>query len=69
MLPMLVSSHLEIDLVKFCFIFGKFPPDHCSKPFGNGSSGDSTTEPFIAAHNFILSHAIATKIYKRSSKV
>ncbi|KAM0949327.1 putative beta-glucosidase [Dioscorea sansibarensis] len=53
-------------LVNFGFILGGFPPEYCSKPFGNCSSGDSITEPFIAAHNIILSHAIATQIYKRS---
>lgn len=36
---------------------GIYPPSHCSAPFGNCSLGDSEKEPFIGAHNMILSHA------------
>ncbi|KAL3519500.1 hypothetical protein ACH5RR_017649 [Cinchona calisaya] len=41
-----------------------FPPSRCSKPFRNCSAGDSEKEPFIAAHNIILAHAAAVKVYK-----
>ncbi|KAG6695229.1 hypothetical protein I3842_09G086300 [Carya illinoinensis] len=43
---------------------GIYPPSRCSHPFGNCSSGDSEKEPFIAAHNMILSHAAAVDIYR-----
>ncbi|EEF43903.1 beta-glucosidase, putative [Ricinus communis] len=43
---------------------GIFPPAHCSGSFGNCSSGDSDREPFIAAHNMILSHAAAVDVYR-----
>ncbi|OMO95719.1 Glycoside hydrolase, family 1 [Corchorus olitorius] len=40
------------------------PPNRCSKPFGNCTAGDSSTEPYIAAHHMILSHAEAVKRYR-----
>ncbi|KAK9733674.1 hypothetical protein RND81_04G083400 [Saponaria officinalis] len=45
---------------------GNLPPGRCSSPFGVGkcSQGNSTTEPYIAAHNILLAHASATKLYK-----
>ncbi|KAJ4838704.1 hypothetical protein Tsubulata_003143 [Turnera subulata] len=45
-------------------IGGRFPPGRCSSRFGNCSHGDSEKEPFIAAHNMIMSHAIAVDIYR-----
>ncbi|XP_031264936.1 beta-glucosidase 46-like isoform X2 [Pistacia vera] len=43
---------------------GEYPPSHCSRPFGNCSRGNSEMEPFIAAHNVILSHATAVHKYR-----
>lgn len=43
---------------------GTYPPSHCSSSFGNCSSGDSEREPFVAAHNIILSHAAAVNTYR-----
>ncbi|RWW06917.1 hypothetical protein GW17_00029721 [Ensete ventricosum] len=45
---------------------GVFPPNRCSKPFGllNCSVGDSTTEPYIATHNLLLSHASVVSLYR-----
>ncbi|XP_050288617.1 beta-glucosidase 46-like isoform X4 [Quercus robur] len=43
---------------------GDYPPCRCSWPFGNCSSGDSEKEPFVVAHNMILSHAAAVGIYR-----
>ncbi|MCL7043291.1 hypothetical protein MKW94_027559, partial [Papaver nudicaule] len=45
---------------------GIFPPQRCSPPFGaiNCTSGNSTTEPYIAAHNILLAHASAARLYK-----
>lgn len=48
---------------------GIYPPSHCSLPFGNCISGDSEREPFIAAHNIILSHAAAVNIYRTKYQV
>ncbi|XP_016513131.1 beta-glucosidase 44-like [Nicotiana tabacum] len=43
---------------------GYFAPGRCSKAFGNCTSGDSATEPYIVAHNLILSHAAAAQRYR-----
>lgn len=43
---------------------GIFPPNRCSRPFGNCTYGDSEREPFIVAHNIILAHAAAVNIYR-----
>ncbi|KAI9178307.1 hypothetical protein LWI28_024941 [Acer negundo] len=40
------------------------PPSRCSKAFGNCTAGDSSIEPYISAHNMILSHAQAVKRYR-----
>ncbi|XVE72178.1 hypothetical protein DITRI_Ditri11bG0017900 [Diplodiscus trichospermus] len=40
------------------------PPNRCSKEFGNCTEGNSATEPYIAAHHLILSHAEAVKRYR-----
>ncbi|XP_058078321.1 beta-glucosidase 43-like [Magnolia sinica] len=45
---------------------GSFAPGRCSAPFGNCTSGNSATEPYIAAHNLILSHAAAVHRYRHS---
>ncbi|XP_072987480.1 beta-glucosidase 18-like [Typha latifolia] len=56
-------------LVKRGYLRGNFPPNHCSKPFGTCPNGDSDTEPYVAAHNVILSHATAAEIYKKKYQV
>ncbi|XP_065877280.1 beta-glucosidase 46-like isoform X2 [Euphorbia lathyris] len=43
---------------------GQFPPSRCSSYFGNCTEGNSENEPFVAAHNIILSHATAVQIYR-----
>ncbi|XP_034674054.1 beta-glucosidase 44-like [Vitis riparia] len=40
------------------------PPSRCSKEFGNCTAGNSSTEPYIAAHNMLLSHAAAAQRYR-----
>jgi len=56
-------------MAKLAYFNGKFPPNHCSKPFGKCNSGNSSTEPYIAAHNMILAHAKTVNIYKKNYKV
>jgi len=53
-------------MVKFGYFSGKYPPNHCSKPFGKCASGNSSTEPYIAAHNIILAHAKTVNIYRKN---
>uniref|UniRef100_A0A0D6R1T5 beta-glucosidase n=1 Tax=Araucaria cunninghamii TaxID=56994 RepID=A0A0D6R1T5_ARACU len=45
---------------------GIFPPGRCSSPFGNCSQGNSSTEPYIAAHYQLLSHASAVAIFRKN---
>lgn len=49
---------------------GILPPQRCSAPFGmNCSRGNSSVEPYIAAHHLLLSHASAAKLYKKKYQV
>ncbi|MCL7050771.1 hypothetical protein MKW94_008514, partial [Papaver nudicaule] len=45
---------------------GILPPQRCSSPFGffNCTSGNSTTEPYLVAHNCLLAHASVARLYK-----
>ncbi|XP_062207217.1 beta-glucosidase 5-like [Phragmites australis] len=45
---------------------GQFPPGRCSDPFGitKCTVGNSSVEPYIVAHNMILAHASATRLYR-----
>ncbi|RDX58671.1 Beta-glucosidase 46, partial [Mucuna pruriens] len=51
-------------VIPLAYRLGTFPPCRCSSKFGNCSDGDSEKEPFVAAHNMILSHAAAVDIYR-----
>ncbi|KAK9281307.1 hypothetical protein L1049_004205 [Liquidambar formosana] len=45
---------------------GMMPPLRCSPPFGfNCSKGNSSTEPYLAAHYILLAHASAAQLYKK----
>ncbi|KAM3329683.1 hypothetical protein ACQJBY_026615 [Aegilops geniculata] len=47
------------------FDSGTWPPRRCSHPFGtNCAGGNSTTEPYIAAHHLLLAHASAVSLYR-----
>lgn len=48
---------------------GFFAPGRCSKAFGNCTVGNSATEPYIVAHNLILSHAAAVQRYRQKYEV
>ncbi|KAK1388192.1 Beta-glucosidase 44 [Heracleum sosnowskyi] len=43
---------------------GNFPPQRCTKPYGNCLVGNSGTEPYIVTHNTILCHASAVQRYR-----
>ncbi|KAK9664443.1 hypothetical protein RND81_14G042400 [Saponaria officinalis] len=43
---------------------GIHAPGRCSKEYGNCTAGNSGTEPYIVAHNLILSHAAAVQRYR-----
>ncbi|XP_054787681.1 beta-glucosidase 46-like [Prosopis cineraria] len=43
---------------------GIWPPSSCSASFGNCSHGDSEKDPFLAAHNLILSHVSVVHLYR-----
>ncbi|XP_031402103.1 beta-glucosidase 11-like isoform X3 [Punica granatum] len=46
--------------------YGFLPPQRCSPPFGvfNCQRGNSSTEPYLAAHNILLAHASASRLYR-----
>jgi beta-glucosidase len=50
---------------------GTMPPERCSYPFGsvNCTAGNSTTEPYIVAHNLLLAHASAVSLYRNKYQV
>ncbi|KAL6652393.1 hypothetical protein ACP70R_011318 [Stipagrostis hirtigluma subsp. patula] len=47
------------------YMLGIYPPLRCSKPFGSCTHGNSDTEPYIATHSIVLSHATAVEIYRK----
>ncbi|KAL0725268.1 hypothetical protein Bca4012_039867 [Brassica carinata] len=48
---------------------GTLPPGHCStNKFVNCSTGNSSTEPYIAGHNILLAHASASNLYRLKYK-
>ncbi|PKU85881.1 Beta-glucosidase 18 [Dendrobium catenatum] len=54
-------------MAKWGYMTGQNPPGRCSQP--SCPSGDSKTEPYIAAHNIILCHAAAVDIYRKKYQV
>jgi len=55
----------------FCqrgYAVGAFAPGRCSKFLGC-AAGDSGREPYIAAHNLLLAHAVAVKVYRDNYQV
>lgn len=49
---------------------GFLPPQRCSpSPIIKCSRGNSSTEPYIAAHNILLSHAAAASLYRKKHQV
>jgi beta-glucosidase len=54
---------------KHSYMLGTYPPNHCSSPFGTCNIGNSYREPYVAAHNIIMSHAAVVDNYKRNYQV
>ncbi|KAK4492737.1 hypothetical protein RD792_000056 [Penstemon davidsonii] len=48
---------------------GIYPPSRCSGSYGNCIKGHSEKEPLIAAHNMILCHSAAAKIYRNKYQI
>jgi beta-glucosidase len=50
---------------------GQIPPGRCSDPFGitKCAAGNSSVEPYIAAHYMLLAHASATRLYRGKYQV
>lgn len=51
-------------MIKKGYLEGTYPPLRCSAPYGECLNGNSSVDPYVAAHNLILSHATAVEIYK-----
>ncbi|EXB54651.1 Hydroxyisourate hydrolase [Morus notabilis] len=51
-------------------IAGSLPPKLCSRPLGVGdcSTGNSSTEPYTAAHHMLLAHASVARLYEKNYK-
>ncbi|XP_060676273.1 beta-glucosidase 11-like isoform X2 [Ziziphus jujuba] len=47
---------------------GDTPPQRCSPPFGkiNCTRGNSSIEPYMAAHHILLAHASTVKLYRKN---
>ncbi|WOH01590.1 hypothetical protein DCAR_0520974 [Daucus carota subsp. sativus] len=55
--------------VLFGYDSGLLPPNRCSSPFGtNCTRGNSSTEPYTAAHNILMAHASTAKLYMKKYK-
>uniref|UniRef100_A0A0E0JQ64 Uncharacterized protein n=1 Tax=Oryza punctata TaxID=4537 RepID=A0A0E0JQ64_ORYPU len=50
---------------------GEFAPGRCSDPFGvtKCTVGNSSVEPYIAAHNMILTHAAVVRLYREKYQI
>nr|POE56020.1 beta-glucosidase 17 [Quercus suber] len=46
------------------YTLGMQAPGRCSNYVGNCTAGNSATEPYIVAHNLLLAHGGAVKLYK-----
>lgn len=51
--------------------YGFLPPQRCSPLSGlfNCQRGNSSTEPYLAAHNILLAHASAARLYRKKYRV
>nr|XP_028948106.1 beta-glucosidase 13-like [Malus domestica] len=56
-------------IAQYGYELGIAPPGRCSLPQGHCAGGNSSTEPYIAAHHLILAHATAVKLYRERYQV
>ncbi|KAI3708437.1 hypothetical protein L2E82_37606 [Cichorium intybus] len=47
----------------YAYMWGVYPPSHCSEPFGNCLAGNSDVEPLFVMRNMLLAHGKAAKLY------
>ncbi|XP_057850019.1 beta-glucosidase 12 [Cryptomeria japonica] len=59
-----VTINELISISMYGYNYGSFAPGRCSKSVGNCSAGNSAIETYIVAHNLLLSHAAAVKLYR-----
>ncbi|KAL5543971.1 hypothetical protein UlMin_007755 [Ulmus minor] len=60
-----ITINEPLVIAVFGYEIGLAPPGRCSLPnFTCSSGGNSSTEPYIVAHNLILAHAASVRIYK-----
>ena len=65
-----ITLNEPLSYVSQGFVRGQSPPGRCSSwQQLNCTSGDSGTEPYLAAHNQLLAHALAVKVYKQKYQV
>lgn len=64
-----VTVNEPFSFAYFGYDIGVAAPGRCSAGFGSCISGNSATEPYIVAHNMLLAHSIAVKIYKTKHQV
>jgi len=54
----------------FGYDVGISPPQRCSpSSLFNCSKGNSSTEPYLAAHHILLAHASAARLYRKKYQV
>jgi len=53
----------------FGYDVGISPPQRCSPSLFNCSKGNSSTEPYLAAHHILLAHASAARLYRKKYQV
>ena len=51
------------------YTLGTIAPGRCSNYVGNCTAGNSATEPYVVAHNLLLAHGGAVKLYKDKNQV
>ncbi|XP_047181504.1 beta-glucosidase 11-like [Vigna umbellata] len=64
-----VKHWTTVNEANACAVFGYdlgiSPPRRCSTSLSNCSKGNSSTEPYLAAHHILLAHASAARLYRK----
>lgn len=61
-----ITFNEPYSFIVFGYEMGDHAPGRCSSWMNKSCpAGDSTTEPYIVAHNMLLCHALAVKLYKQ----